>query len=221
MNPVFPSILATNFFDLEAKLRAFEEWGIEVIHLDVMDGHFVDTISFGPSMAKAIKEKFPFRLDAHLMVSNPEQAIPHFLKAGVDWLSFHAEAAGDTSGLLQSIHDRGCRAGLVLNPDTPLERLFPFLHSLDYVLLMSVFPGYGGQAFIPNTLERVVQMKNAIAQRGSGCLLQVDGGINTANAALVKEAGADLIVVGTSLFNAADIKEKVGEFANLMHWSRP
>jgi len=221
MNPVFPSILSTNFFDLEPKLRALAESGIEVIHLDVMDGHFVDTISFGPSMARAIKSRFPFRLDAHLMVSNPERAVPHFIKAGVDWLSFHAEAAGDASGLLRSIRGSGCRAGLVLNPDTPLERLFPFLGSLDYALLMSVFPGYGGQAFIPGTLERVSVLKKETAMLGNSCLLQVDGGITTGNAALLREAGVDLIVVGTSLFNADDIGVKAGEFANLMHWSRP
>jgi ribulose-phosphate 3-epimerase len=220
MNPLFPSILPTNFFDLEAKLLLFEKSGIDFIHLDVMDGHFVDTISFGPSLARAIKEKFPFRLDAHLMVSNPEKAIPHFVKAGVDWLSFHTETAGDTAGLVQLIRNSGCHAGLALNPDTPLERLRPFLASVDYVLLMSVFPGYGGQTFIPGTLERTTQLKNEIVKRGCRCLLQVDGGIHAENAALVKKAGADLIVVGTSLFNAVDIERKIGEFANLMHWSQ-
>ena len=145
MNPIFPSILSTDFFDLEAKLREFEACGIDFLHLDIMDGHFVDTISFGPSMARAIKAKFAFHLDAHLMVGNPEKMIPHFIQAGVDWLSFHAEAAGDAAGLLRLVRESGCRAGLVLNPDTPLERLQPFLGAADYFLLMSVFPGRGGQ----------------------------------------------------------------------------
>lgn len=221
MNPIFPSILSTNFFDLEAKLRQFEKSGIDFIHLDVMDGHFVDNISFGPSLARAIKGKFPFGLDAHLMVSNPEKMITHFIAAGADWLSFHAEAAGDTAGLLQMIRGSGRRAGLVLNPDTPLERLRPFLDAADYILLMSVFPGYGGQAFIPGTLERTSQLKREITSRKSRCLLQVDGGINSTNAALLQEAGADLFVVGTSLFQTENIEGMIENFLNQLHWSRP
>jgi ribulose-phosphate 3-epimerase len=220
MNPLFPSVLSTNFFNLEAKLGAFAANGIDVIHLDVMDGHFVDQISFGPSLARAIKEKFPFAIDAHLMVSNPEKAVSHFIKAGADWISFHAEAAADAAGLLRQIRAAGRRAGLVLNPDTPLERLQPFLEATDYVLLMSVFPGYGGQAFIPATLGRVTQLKEWLRGRNEGCLLQVDGGINPANASLLKDAGADLFVVGMSLFNADDIKDKISQFVNQLHWSQ-
>jgi ribulose-phosphate 3-epimerase len=221
MNPIFPSILSTNFFDLETKLRQFETRGIDYIHLDVMDGHFVDNISFGPSLARAIKGKFPFHLDAHLMVSNPEKVIPNFIAAGADWLSFHAEVDGDTAGLLQLIRDSGRRAGLVLNPDTPLERLWPFLDAVDYILLMSVFPGYGGQEFIPGTPERVAQLKREITRRKSRCLLQVDGGINSTNAVLLQEAGADLFVVGTSLFQAENIEAMIEKFLNQLHWSRP
>jgi ribulose-phosphate 3-epimerase len=154
------------------------------------------------------------------MVSNPEKAVPHFIQAGADWISFHAEAAADAAGLLRQIRAAGRRAGLVLNPDTPLERLQPFLEAADYVLLMSVFPGYGGQSFIPATLGRAAQLKKWTRGRNDGCLLQVDGGINPANAALLKDAGADLFVVGTSLFNADDIKEKISQFVNQLHWSR-
>jgi ribulose-phosphate 3-epimerase len=220
MNPVFPSILSTNFFNLEAKLNAFAASGIDFLHLDVMDGHFVDQISFGPSLARAVRERFRFGLDAHLMVSNPEKAVPQFIKAGVDWISFHAEVTTDTGGLLRRIRDGGCRAGLVLNPDTPLERLQPYLAELDYVLLMSVFPGYGGQSFIPATLERVSFLKKEMAARGSGALLQVHGGIHPGNAALLKAAGADLFVVGTALFNADDIADMINGFENQLHWSR-
>ncbi len=220
MNPVFPSILSTNFFNLEAKLCSFAENGIDFLHLDVMDGHFVDQISFGPSLARAIREKFSFRLDAHLMVSNPEKAIPHFIKAGADWISFHMEAADDAAGLLRMIRDNGRCAGLVLNPDTPLDRVQPFLAEADYVLLMSVFPGLGGQSFIPATLERVARLRKEILGMGSRCRLQVDGGINPDNAALLREAGADLFVVGTSLFNADDVAAKIKQFSNQLHWSR-
>jgi ribulose-phosphate 3-epimerase len=220
MNPLFPSILSTNFFNLEAKLREFETSRIDFIHLDVMDGHFVDTISFGPGMARALKEKFRFRLDAHLMVSNPDKAIPHFIKAGVDWLSFHSETCGDTPGLLKMIRDGNCRAGLALNPDTPLEQVRPFLSVVDYILVMSVFPGYGGQKFIASSLERVALLKKEIINQKSHCLLQVDGGINVDNAGPLKEAGADLFVVGTSLFNADNIEETVKRFLNQMPWSQ-
>jgi ribulose-phosphate 3-epimerase len=219
MNPLFPSILATNFFNLEAKLQAFAAHGIDSIHLDVMDGHFVDQISFGPSLARAIKEKFPFRLDAHLMVSNPEKAVPHFIRAGADWISFHAEAAAEPAVLLRQVRAAGRRAGLVLNPDTPLERLRPFLGAVDHILLMSVFPGYGGQSFIPGTLERVAQLKQWIRGQDGNCLLQVDGGINPVIAARLQAAGADLFVVGTSLFNADDIGDKIDQFSNQLHWS--
>jgi ribulose-phosphate 3-epimerase len=220
MNPIFPSILSSNFFNLEAKLREFEKSRIDFIHLDIMDGHFVDTISFGPGMARALKEKFRFRLDAHLMVSNPAKMIPHFIKAGVDWLSFHIEtAAGDAPGLLQKIRDGNCRAGLVLNPDTSLEQVRPFLSTVDYILVMSVFPGYGGQRFIEDSLARVAQLKREIVSQKGHCLLQVDGGINAVNAGLLKEAGADLLVVGTSLFNADNIEETVNKFLNQMQWS--
>lgn len=222
MNPVFPSILSTSFFDLEAKLQAFAAAGIDFIHLDVMDGHFVDQISFGPSLARAIRSRFSFRLDAHLMVANPEKAAPHFMAAGVDWISFHAEAAGPEAAraLLGRIRGGGCRAGLVLNPDTPLDAVRPFLAELDYVLLMSVFAGYGGQSFIPATLERAAQLKREIAAAGCACLLQVDGGINPDNAARLKEAGADLFVVGTALFQAGDVAGKIRQFHDRLQWSR-
>ncbi len=220
MNPVFPSILSTNFFNLEDKLSAFAANGIDFIHLDIMDGHFVDQISFGPSLARAVSERFRFGLDAHLMVGNPEKAAAHFIQAGVDWISFHAETATDIGGLLRRIRADGCRAGLVLNPDTPLERLRPYLADLDYVLLMSVFPGYGGQSFIPATLDRVSVLKKELAAQGSSALLQVDGGIHPGNAARLKEAGADLFVIGTALFNAGDIADTIKEFENQLHWSR-
>jgi ribulose-phosphate 3-epimerase len=214
MNPVFPSILSTDFFNLQSRLEVFEKSRIDFIHLDIMDGHFVDNISFGPALAKAIKDKFPFSLDAHLMVSNPGRIIPHFIEAGVDWLSFHVETAEDSGDLITFIKKSGRRAGLALNPDTPLERVRPFLDRLDYILLMSVFPGFGGQKFIVASLERVRQLKEEISVRQSQCLLQVDGGITLENVSLLKDAGADLFVIGTHLFNADNIEEKIGQFLN-------
>jgi ribulose-phosphate 3-epimerase len=221
MNPVFPSILSTNFFNLQAKLSEFEKSRIDFIHLDIMDGHFVENISFGPSIAQAIKEKFPFSLDAHLMVSNPAKMIPYFIEAGADWLSFHVEADDNCEDLIEIIKKSNRHAGLVLNPDTPLELIQPFLKKIDYILLMSVFPGFGGQKFIPATLERVRQLKKELLSQKSACLLQVDGGITLENVSLLKEAGADLFVIGTHLFNADNIEEKIGQLLNRLQWSQP
>jgi ribulose-phosphate 3-epimerase len=140
--------------------------------------------------------------------------IPRFIESGADWLSFHVEAGADCGGLIALIRDSGRRAGLALNPDTPLEHVRPFLDKLDYILLMSVFPGFGGQKFISATLERVRQLKGELRGRQSSCLLQVDGGITVENVSALKDAGADLFVVGTHLFNADNIEEKIGQFLN-------
>jgi len=220
MNPVFPSILSTDFFNLQARLDAFAKNRIDFIHLDIMDGHFVDNISFGPSLTKAVKANFPFRLDAHLMVSNPARMIPHFIEAGADWISFHVETGDDCGDLITVIKTSGRRAGLVLNPDTPLERVRPFLSRLDYVLLMSVFPGFGGQKFITATLDRVRQLKRELHGLQSPCLLQVDGGITLDNISLLRDAGADLFVIGTHLFNADNIEEKISQLLNRLQWSQ-
>ena len=207
MNPVFPSILSTSYFDLEDRLSQFQNQGIDCIHLDVMDGHFVDNISFGPRLAKAIKSKFPFQIDAHLMVANPEKSISTFIESGSDWISFHIESNNYTERNLGLIREAGKKAGLVLNPDTPLESISPYLTQVDYILLMSVFPGYGGQTFIESTQEKVFLLKKRIQEQGLNCLIQVDGGINADNITMIKEAGADLFVIGTFLYNSDNISQ--------------
>ncbi len=208
-NPIFPSILSTNFFDLESRLTAFASNGIDYIHLDVMDGHFVDNISFGPSAVKALKSKFNFKIDSHLMVDNPEKMIPKYIDAGSDWVSFHIETNKDHKALIEMIHRQNCKAGIVLNPDADVERVFPLLPDLDYVLLMSVFPGYGGQKFIEATIDRVKTLKSRIMGNGYECLIQVDGGVNADNAPKLKAAGADLFVIGTFLYNSNDIEDTI------------
>lgn len=204
IHPVFPSILSTNFFNLREKLDAFESNKIDFIHLDVMDGHFVDNISFGPSASKSIKSNFNFKIDAHLMVSNPGKMIPKFIDAGSDWISFHIETREDIKENILRIKKGDRKPGLVLNPDTPVEQVFPYLDDIHYVLLMSVFPGYGGQSFIESTLDKVAQLKKEINRRKTDCLIQVDGGVNTSNIRALKEAGTDLFVIGTFLFNSDD-----------------
>lgn len=206
MNPIFPSILSTTFFDLESKLADFNRNGIEVIHLDVMDGHFVEQISFGTSMVTAIRSRFPFAFDAHLMVRSPGRMIPLFLTAGAEWISFHIETEESIRENIARIRNGKSRAGLAVNPDTPVDRIFPFLPDLDYVLLMSVFPGYGGQKFIESSIERIGQLKRKILADRLDCLVEVDGGIHTGGLGRLRDAGADLFVMGTSLFHSRDIR---------------
>lgn len=206
-HPICPSILSTSFFDLSDKLTALTAAGVDFLHLDVMDGHFVTNLSFGPSLWTAIKQRFSFRADAHLMVTEPERIIPWFIAAGAEAISFHLEAAADVEAAIRQIREAGRSAGLALNPDTPIERAVPFLPQLDYLLLMSVFPGRGGQPFIPATLERLRAARLAIDACGSACRLQVDGGINADTIAAAHAAGARLFVVGTYLYNSPDIPD--------------
>ena len=216
-NPIFPSILSTNFFNLESRLQVFQSHHIDFIHLDVMDGHFVDNLSFGPSAVKAIKSSFDFKLDSHLMVSNPGKMIPKFIQAGSEWVSFHIEAAAtprDIEENIRLIKSQQRKAGLVLNPDSDVQQVFPYLKEIDYVLLMSVFPGYGGQSFIPSTVTRVRQLKEQILREEYNCLVQVDGGINTGNIQSLTSAGADLFVIGTFLYNSENIPKTLLEIQN-------
>lgn len=207
MNPIFPSILSCHFYELETKLRSFASLGIEAIHLDVMDGHFVPNLSFGPAMVRNIKALHPFLVDAHLMVSNPIEVVPWFIKAGADWISVHVEISRQVKDCLFMIKEAGVRAGLVINPDTEIQDLYPLLHFCDYVLLMSVFPGQGGQTFIPETLARIRNVKTEIDNQKVKCLLQVDGGINHSNIEAIADSGADLFVVGSALSGAVNSKE--------------
>jgi len=213
-NPIFPSILSTNYFNLESRLQAFQSQQIDFIHLDVMDGHFVSNLSFGPAAVSAIKSKFNFQVDSHLMVSNPAEMIPKFIQAGSEWVSFHSEAAKDEHEVKENIDlikSQNRKAGLVLNPDSPVDQVFPYLTYIDYVLLMSVFPGYGGQSFIPGTVDRVSRLKKQIIREKCDCLVQVDGGINTENIGSLKAAGADLFVIGTFLYNSENIPKIMKE----------
>ena len=209
MNPVFPSILSTDFYDLHSKLKQFKKSGIDFIHLDIMDGHFVDNLSFGPSIVQPVKNEFGFEVDSHLMVSNPEKIIPYFIKAGSDWISFHIEIEHGTAENIELIKNSGRKAGLAINPDTDISKLFPYVSKIDYILLMSVFPGYGGQKFIEESLERAFKLKEKVKTGNPDCLIQIDGGISVSNTGILRKKGIDLFVMGTSLYNSDNIEKEI------------
>jgi ribulose-phosphate 3-epimerase len=211
MNPIFPSILSTNFFNLESRLTEFASNKIEFIHLD---GHFVENISFGPATITAIRSRFDFKFDSHLMVSNPEKMIMKYIEAGSDWISFHIEIKHHITENIELIKSQGRKAGLVLNPDTAIQEVYPYLSKIDYILLMSVFPGYGGQKYMASTKDKVLALRKQLDDSDYSCLIQVDGGINASNIHDLKAAGADLFVIGTHLYNSSDIKHTLETVLN-------
>lgn len=201
---VAPSMLAADFLHLEKEVELVNRCG-DLFHLDIMDGTFVPNISFGFPVVHAIAGAAKKPMDAHLMIVNPGKYIERFAGEGISMLSFHLEAAGEETGaLLEKIREFGMKAGLAINPDIPVERLFPYLDSLDYVLIMSVFAGFGGQKFIAESLDRIRTVKEEIRRRGLDVQIEVDGGIGRDNAAALSDAGADILVAGSSVFKAED-----------------
>lgn len=190
-----PSILAADFGKLDDDIATVEKH-IDGIHFDVMDGHFVPNLTVGAPVLKCLKTNLP--VDAHLMVTNPDDLIEDFAKAGAKYLSFHQEVADKPMKTIQRIKDNGMKAGIALNPDTEFETIENILDELDYVLIMSVFPGFGGQSFIPEVLEKIKKIREAKPNID----IQVDGGINAETAQLVKEAGANWLVAGSYIFGA-------------------
>lgn len=205
MIQIAPSILSADFLHLEKDVELVNREA-DLFHLDIMDGSFVPNISFGFPVVEAIARAARKPLDVHLMIVNPEKYVERFAKAGASMLSFHYEAALERSGqLLEQIQSLGVRAGIVINPDCPVQKIFPYLDKADFVLLMSVFAGFGGQKFIPESLERIAAVRAELDRRGRKDVpIEVDGGIGPENAATVRKAGAGILVAGSAVFKAPD-----------------
>lgn len=200
---IAPSMLAADFLHLEKDVMLVNEHA-DLFHLDVMDGNFVPNISYGFPIVEAIAKKAVKPLDAHLMIVHPEKYVDRFAKMGVDMISFHLNAVDNPGEVLAQIRAAGMKPGLAINPDIPVEVLFPYLDQCHYVVLMSVFAGFGGQKFIETTYERLTALKKEITRQGADCMIQVDGGVSTANAARLKECGADILVAGSAVFKSDD-----------------
>jgi len=209
-NIIAPSILSANFAKLGEELEKVLQAGAEWVHIDVMDNHYVPNLTIGPMVCQALRDygiKAPF--DVHLMVEPVDSLIEPFAKAGATYISFHPEASKHVHRTIQLIRSQGCQPGLVLNPATPIDILDYVLEDLDLILLMSVNPGFGGQAFIPSTLKKIQQVRQKIDASGKTIRLEVDGGIKIDNIAQVAAAGADTFVAGSAVFNTRDYKKTI------------
>jgi ribulose-phosphate 3-epimerase len=201
---IAPSILAADFANIQKEVEMLNASEADYIHVDIMDGVFVPNISFGFPVLEAIKKHATKPLDVHLMIVNPDQYLEAFKKAGAEIISVHYEACHHLHRTLQSIKELGCKAGVALNPHTAVELLEDVIEEIDLVCLMSVNPGFGGQKFIGNTYARVKKLRSIIERNGASTLIEIDGGVNQANAPLLKEAGADVLVAGSFVFTSPD-----------------
>lgn len=209
MIKVSPSMLACDFNKFGAEIEKIVNAGAEYVHLDVMDGVFVPNISFGIPLVEAARRVTSAVLDVHLMIVEPEKYIEQFAKAGADIIVFHYEATNNHKEVIDAIHSFGKKAGMSIKPGTPTFVLEPFMNDLDLVLIMSVEPGFGGQKLIPETLDKVSQVKEMRQILGAGCEIEIDGGITVDNAHLATEAGVDVIVAGSAVFKAENTKEVI------------
>lgn len=201
---IAPSILSADFARLADEAAAVERAGADLLHIDVMDGHFVPNLTVGPPIVQALKKETKLPLDVHLMITNADAFIGEFAKAGADYLTVHVEACPHLHRTVQSIKEHGVKAGVTLNPATPIHSLEEILPDVDLVLIMSVNPGFGGQTFISSCLSKIRAVRRMLDRIGSRALLEVDGGVKTDNAAQVLEAGADVLVAGSAIFSGSD-----------------
>ena len=204
MKIIAPSILSADFTRLGEEIRAVEAAGADWIHADIMDGHFVPNITFGPMVVEAVRRVTRLPIDVHLMISEPERYIADFAKAGADYISVHVETCIHLHRTVQLIRDAGARPGVVLNPATPLEALQWILEYADLVLVMSVNPGFGGQAFISNSIEKIQRLRQMITEKRLSTLIEIDGGVSDKTIGNIAAAGADVFVAGSAIFGSRD-----------------
>jgi len=212
MKLIAPSILSADFARLGDEIKAVEAAGADWIHVDVMDGHFVPNITIGPLIVEAVRSVTSLPIDVHLMIENPDNYIPAFAKAGASWISVQTEASKHLNRSVQLIRECGAKPGVVLNPTTPLQVLEWILEDIDYVLVMSVNPGFGGQSFITNCLAKIKALRQMIQSKDLKTLIQVDGGVNEKTIADVAAAGADIFVAGSAIFGSDDYSKTIGSF---------
>jgi ribulose-phosphate 3-epimerase len=212
MKLIAPSILSADFSRLGEEVAAVEKAGVDWIHVDVMDGHFVPNITMGPIIVEAVRRVSALPIDVHLMIEAPDRYIANFAKAGATFISVQVEACIHLNRTIQYIRETGARPGVVLNPSTPLDTIFWVLADVEFVLIMSVNPGFGGQAFIPNSLDKISALRKMIDDRGLSTLIQVDGGVNSKNIQSIAQAGADIFVAGSAIYGTKDYIKTINEF---------
>ena len=206
---IAPSILSADFSRLKDEIQAVEEGGADWLHVDVMDGHFVPNITIGPVVVESIRKVTGLPLDVHLMITDPDKYAPEFVKAGADWVSIHPDTCANPNATLQNIRALGAKTSVAVNPDVALQAVEGCLADVDMILMMTVFPGFGGQAFIPDVLPKIEEIKKIIERRRLSILIEADGGIKVDNIELVVRTGAEVIVSGSGIFKTSDYAETI------------
>lgn len=208
---IAPSILSADFSRLKDEIQAVEAAGADWLHVDVMDGHFVPNITIGPVVVEWVRKVTTIPVDVHLMITDPDKYAPEFIKAGADWVSIHPDTCANPNVTLQKIRELGAKASIAVNPDVPLEKVTDCFADIDMILMMTVFPGFGGQAFIPDVLPKIVEARRLIDRSKQTIVVEVDGGVKTDNIARVVEAGSEIIVSGSGIFKTPNYADTIRE----------
>ncbi|MEW6161861.1 MAG: ribulose-phosphate 3-epimerase [Nitrospirota bacterium] len=216
MVKIAPSILSANFLKLGEEIKTAEDAGADMLHIDIMDGHFVPNITIGPFIVESIRKITSLPLDVHLMIEEPDKYLRDFIKAGADYLTVHYEASVHLHRTVHWIKESGVKAGVSLNPATPVWNLEHIISDVDIALLMSVNPGFGGQDFIPQILDKIKILKKLLREKGLSTLIEVDGGVKLENAGEIISAGADILVMGSAFFNSKDYGKTIKQFREVL-----